>query len=64
MLAIGVSAIALSPLNDALSGLARSYGAEFALHLPGASVLITAVVASAALGALSARWSVTRSTRF
>ncbi|MGE8591493.1 MAG: ABC transporter permease, partial [Alcaligenes sp.] len=45
-------------------GLARSYGAEFALQLPGASVLVTAVVATAALGALSARWSVTRSTRF
>ncbi|MNU01349.1 hypothetical protein D3C72_2447230 [compost metagenome] len=59
-----MAAIALSPLNDALVGLARSYGAEFALHLPGASVLIGAVIASAALGALSARWSVTRSTRF
>ena len=35
LLAIGVAAIALSPLNDALLGLARSYGAEFALHLPG-----------------------------
>lgn len=64
LLAIGVAAIALSPLNDALLSLARSYGAEFALHLPGASVLIAAVAASAALGALSARWSVTRSTRF
>ncbi len=32
--------------------------------LPGAPVLLTATVASAALGALSARWSVTRSTRF
>jgi cell division transport system permease protein len=59
-----VAAIALAPLNDALIGLARSYGAEFALHLPGPAVLIGAVVAAAALGALSARWSVTRSTRF
>jgi cell division transport system permease protein len=32
LLAIGVAAVALSPLNDALVGLARSYGAEFALH--------------------------------
>jgi len=56
--------VALSPLNNALLGLAHSYGAEFALHLPGAPVLLTATVASAALGALSARWSVTRSTRF
>ncbi|CUJ63756.1 MULTISPECIES: cell division protein FtsX [Achromobacter] len=64
LLAIGVAAVALSPLNNALLGLAHSYGAEFALHLPGAPVLLTAIVASAALGALSARWSVTRSTRF
>ena len=64
LLAIGVAAVALSPLNNALLGLARSYGAEFALHLPGAPVLLAAIVASAALGALSARWSVTRSTRF
>ncbi|CAB3691588.1 cell division protein FtsX [Achromobacter dolens] len=64
LLAIGVAAVALSPLNNALLGLARSYGAEFALHLPGTPVLLAAIVASAALGALSARWSVTRSTRF
>lgn len=64
LLAIGVAAVALSPLNNALLGLARSYGAEFALHLPGAPALLTAIVASAVLGALSARWSVTRSTRF
>ncbi|WP_144632443.1 cell division protein FtsX [Bordetella genomosp. 13] len=64
LLAIGAAAIALTPLNDALLGLASSYGAEFALHLPGAPMLLLAVVAAGVLGALSARWSVTRSTRF
>ena len=62
LLAIGVAALALSPLNNALLGLARSYGAEFALRLPGTPVLAGAVLAAAVLGALSARWSVTRST--
>jgi len=51
-------------LKGALRGRARGSGAGFALHLPGTPVLVAAVVASAALGALSARWSVTRSTRF
>lgn len=64
LIAIGVAALALSPLNHALLGLTRSYAAAFALHLPGAGVLLAAVIAAAALGALSARWSVTRSTRF
>ncbi|WP_459616798.1 cell division protein FtsX [Bordetella sp. 2513F-2] len=64
LLAIGAAAIALAPLNDALLGLARSYGAQFALRLPGVPVLACAVVAAGVLGALSARWSVTRSTRF
>jgi len=62
--AIGAAALALTPLNNALQGLARSYGAEFALHLPGAPVLAAAVVGASILGALAARWSVTRSTRF
>ncbi|AOB28553.1 MULTISPECIES: cell division protein FtsX [Bordetella] len=64
LIAIGAAALALTPLNDALLGLARSYGAEFALHLPGLPVLAAAVIAAGVLGALSARWSVTRSTRF
>ncbi|KDC42990.1 cell division protein FtsX [Bordetella bronchiseptica] len=64
LIAIGAAALALTPLNDALLGLARSYGAEFALHLPGLPVLAVAVIAAGVLGALSARWSVTRSTRF
>jgi len=64
LLGIAAAAIALTPLNNALLGLARSYGAEFALHLPDTPMLALAVVAAGVLGALSARWSVTRSTRF
>lgn len=63
-LAIVIAFLALTPLNEALQGLARSYGAQFALRLPGAASLLCAVVAAGVLGALSARWSVTRSTRF
>jgi cell division transport system permease protein len=64
LLAIGVSALALTPLNSALLKLAQSYGAEFTLHLPKLTVLGLAVIATAILGALSARWSVTRNTRY
>lgn len=64
LVAIGVAALLLSPLNNALVGLARSYGAEFALRLPSFPILLLAVVVAAGLGALSARWSVTRNTRF
>ncbi|RYF53497.1 MAG: ABC transporter permease [Comamonadaceae bacterium] len=64
LVAIGVAALLLSPLNNALVGLARSYGAEFALRLPSLSILLLAVLVAAGLGALSARWSVTRNTRF
>lgn len=64
LIGIGVARLALIPLNDALSSLARSYDADFALALPSAPMLIIAVVAVAALGALSARWSVQRNTRF
>jgi len=62
--AIAISALALLPLNRALTGLARSYDAEFSLHLPPAGILLLAVAGAALLGALSARWSVTRNTRF
>ena len=54
----------LIPLNDALASLARSYDAEFALSLPPLWMLATAVVSVAVLGALSARWSVQRNTKF
>lgn len=64
LLAIGAAALALTPLNSALQGLAHSYGASFALHLPGLPTLAVAVIGTGILGALAARWSVTRSTRF
>ncbi|MEI2415271.1 ABC transporter permease [Orrella sp. JC864] len=62
--AIGLAALALQPLNGALATLAQSYGAEFSLRLPGPGVLAAWVLGVALLGALSARWSVTRNTRF
>ena len=64
LVAIGVAALALAPLNKALGHLAASYGAQFALRLPDTSSLILAIVAVAILGAAAARWSVTRNTRF
>lgn len=64
LVAIGVAALLLAPLNDALIGLAHSYGAEFALRLPSTLVLVLAIIVAGALGALSASWSVTRNTRF
>ena len=64
LIAIGVARVALVPLNSALASLARSYDAEFALHLPPATALGATVIGVAVLGALSARWSVSRNTRF
>jgi cell division transport system permease protein len=64
LISIGIARGALMPLNDALASLARSYDAEFALALPSIPVLCIAVLAVACLGALSARRSVERNTRF
>ena len=64
LISIGIARGALMPLNDALASLARSYDAEFALALPSIPVLCIAVLSVACLGALSARWSVVRNTRF
>ena len=64
LIGIGIARFALVPLNDALASLARSYDAEFALALPSLPILILAVLSVACLGALSARWSVERNTRF
>ena len=64
LISIGVARGALMPLNDALASLARSYDAEFTLALPSIPVLCLAVLSVACLGALSARWSVERNTRF
>ncbi|WP_353152178.1 ABC transporter permease [Pollutimonas bauzanensis] len=62
--AIALSALALNPLNAALARLANSYGTQVVLRLPEALNLLLAVVVIAILAALSARWSVTRNTRF
>lgn len=64
LLAIAISALALIPLNTALARLAKSYGTQLSLQLPDAISLTLAVVLVAILAALSARWSVTRNTRF
>lgn len=64
LISIGVAQLALSPLNNALASLARTYDAQFMLNLPATPLLLVAVFTVAALGALSARWSVQRNTRF
>ncbi len=64
LLAILFSALALIPLNAALARLADSYGTQLLLSLPDNISLLLAVVLIAILAALSARWSVTRNTRF
>jgi len=64
LISFGIAHLALSPLNDALASLARTYEAEFMLSLPSPMILTAAVLCVAALGALSARWSVQRNTRF
>lgn len=64
LLSLGIARLALSPLNDALASLARTYDADFSLTLPTPPVLIACVMLVATLGALSARWSVQRNTRF
>lgn len=64
LISLGIARLTLTPLNDALASLARTYDAEFALSLPSTPVLVACVLLVAALGALSARWSVQRNTRF
>jgi len=64
LISLGIARLTLTPLNDALASLARTYDAEFALSLPSTPVLVACVLFVAALGALSARWSVQRNTRF
>lgn len=64
VIAIGLAGAALAPLNDALGSLSRTYDALFALHLPSNLSVLTYVAAAVGLGAFSARWSVTRHTRY
>lgn len=64
LIAVGFAVLALSPLNEALAPLARTYDAQYALALPPLLQIVLYLGATVALGALSARWSVTRHTRF
>lgn len=64
VVAIGFAACALAPLNTALTRLASTYGTQLSLRLPDATSLGLALIVVAILAALSARWSVTRTTRF
>lgn len=63
-LAFIIAWAALRPLNTAINRLAESYGAQLTLQLPDHTSLLLASIVIAILGALSARWSVTRNTRF
>lgn len=63
-MAVGLAWAALIPLNAALIRLSKTYGTHFSLQLPDALSLVLAAVVVAILAALSARWSVTRNTRF
>lgn len=62
--AILIAQLVLQPLNNALATLANSYGTNIKLSLPDGLWLFWSVIAVALLAALSARWSVTRNTRF
>src|SRR5690606_30770426 len=63
-MAVGWAWAALIPLNAALIRLSKTYGTHFSLQLPDALSLSMSVAVVAILAALSARWSVTRNTRF
>lgn len=62
--AIGLALAALYPINTALMKLAASYSTQLVLQLPDFLSLLMSAVVVAIMGALSARWSVTRNTRF
>lgn len=64
LVSIALAALALQPLNTALTRLAKTYGAQLTLHLPDAASLALSLVLVTILAALSARWSVTRTTQF
>ena len=64
LVAIIASTFGLSLLNSAVLDLSRSYGSDFILRLPPWGWLAAFVLFVAGLGALSARVSVSRNTRF
>lgn len=64
LLALVFAALALRPMNSALTRLAQRYDTTISLQLPALADLLPAIIITAALCALAARWSVTRHTRF
>lgn len=64
LLALLAAKTTLIFLNRSLTQLIESYGSDFSLRLPGIPWLVGFVLAVALLGAFSARWSVTRNTRY
>jgi cell division transport system permease protein len=64
VVAIIFAKLALVPMNNSLAMLAGTYNTQLDLSLPDTDVLLLAVLVVAMLAALSARWSVTRNTRF
>lgn len=63
-LAILLAALAIGPMNSTLLRLSNSYNTAIHLQLPALDILLPAVILTAALCALAARWSVSRHTRF
>lgn len=64
LLALLLAWLALAPLNSILGHFAQSYGVSWAIRLPPATSLLWACLLVMLLGAVSARLSVTRHTRF
>lgn len=62
--AVVFAQLALIPMNESLAVLAGTYNSHLELHLPDTANLLLGAVLVAVLAALSARWSVTRNTRF
>ena len=64
LLALLLAWLALSPLNTILGRFAHSYGVDWAIRLPALPDLLLAGLVIILLGAIAARLSVTRHTRF
>ena len=64
LLALLLAWLALAPLNTILGAFARSYGVDWAIRLPALPDLLLSGLVVILLGAIAARLSVTRHTRF
>lgn len=64
LLALLLAWLALTPLNTLLGHFAQSYGITWVMHLPAIPDLLLSGVVVILLGAIAARLSVTRHTRF